>query len=400
MPQYLYTAKSKEDKSDITDIAKAKDEKELAKKIREENLFLIEAEEIKEGGGLPFFSGVSLEDKIFFTRNLQMMLSGGLSMSRSLRTIAMQVKSKRLRNILLTIREDIHKGKTLSEGMANYPDVFSKMFISIIKLSEETGQIEENLDILINQFKKEYQLKSEVKGALVYPAVIIVAMIAVGIAMLVLVVPKLSETFSTMDVELPITTRFFIGLGDFLAAYWYLIPVLFFLFIFSIKFSYKTEKGKEFFDSIILKTPVLSDTVKKINSARVSRTLNSLLSSGISLLKSLEIIAESTSNIYFEKAILKSAEAVREGDKLSKSLRPYSDLFSFLMIQMIEVGEETGKTSDVLEETADFLEEEVFSSMKNLTSIIEPVLMIVVGTAVGFFAFSMLIPIYSLLEGL
>ena len=400
MPQYFYTAKSKKDKSEVVDITKADDKKDLAKKLREDNLFLVKFEEIKEGGGLPFFSGVSLEDKIFFARNLQMMLSGGLSMSRSLRTIALQVKSKRLRNILLNVREDIHEGKTLSEGLSAYPDVFSKMFISVIKLSEETGQIEKNLNILINQFKKEHQLKSEVKGALIYPIVIIVAMIGVGVAMLLLVVPKLSETFSTMDAELPITTRFFIGLGDFMGAYWYLIPILSFLLIFLIRFSYKTKKGKEFFDLLFLKIPVISDTVKKVNSARISRTLTSLLSSGVSLLKSLDIIAESTSNVHFEKAILESAEMVKGGDKLSKSMKPHADLFSFLMIQMIEVGEETGNTSEVLEETADFLEEEVFSSMKNLTSIIEPALMIVVGVSVGFFAFSMLIPIYSLLEGL
>ena len=400
MPQYYYTAKSKESGSEITDISRADDKKELEEKLRAENLFLIEAEEIKTSRGLSLSSGVSLEDKIFFTKNLQMMLSGGLSMSRSLKTIATQVKSERLRGILLSIREDIQQGRTLSESMSSYPDVFSKMFVSIIKLSEETGQIEENLDILINQFQKEHQLKSEVKGALIYPAVIVFAMIGVGLAMLILVVPRLSDTFSAMDTELPITTRFFIWLGDFAASYWYLVPIIIIGAIFSIKMIYKTKKGREIFDSLILKIPVVSETVKKINTARIARTLNSLLSSGISLLKSLEIIAESTTNVHFENALMDSSESIQRGDKLSESMRPHINLFSFLLIQMIEVGEETGKTSDVLAETADFLEEEVFSSMKNLTSIIEPVLMIIVGTAVGFFAFSMLIPIYSLLEAL
>ncbi len=393
--QYYYTAKSKEDRGEVTDIKEASNKKELANKLREEGLFLIEAEEIKNGS---FFKKVSLEDKIFFTRNLRMMLSGGLSLSRSLRTISMQIKSKKLRNALLQAREEIHKGKTLSEALAMHPDIFSDMFISVIKLSEETGQIEENLGILIDQFKKEYQIRKEVKSALMYPTVITVAMVGVGIAMLVLVVPKLAETFSSMGAELPITTKLFIALGSFMADYWFFIPFILLALFFIVKFSLKTKKGKFFIDSLLLKIPVVSTIIKKINSAKIARTLSSLLSSGISIIKSLEIISEITPNSHFKKALFDSIESIKKGDKLSQAFKPHSGLFSFLMVQMIEVGEETGKTSEVLTETASFLEEEVFSSMKNLTSIIEPILMIIVGLVVGLFAFSMLIPIYSLLE--
>ncbi len=397
MPQYYYTAKSKEREGDVTDIAKAESKKKLADKLREEGLFLIEAEEVKKEGGF-FFGGISLQDKIFFLRNLRMMLSGGLSLSRSLRTIAKQIKNEKLRSILLAVREDIQKGETLSQAMGKYPDEFSKMFINVLRLSEETGKLEENLGILINQFEKEDQLKSEVKGALVYPAVIAVAMIVVGIVMLIFVVPMLSDTFESMGAELPITTRFFIGLGEFLAAYWFLIPLILISIFFSLKFTLKTSKGKYIFDTMVLKVPIVSRVVKKINSARAARTLNSMLSSGISIIKSLDIIAESMANVHFKEALNSSAESIKKGSKLSEALNPHSHLFSFLMIQMIEVGEETGNTSEVLEKTADFLEEEVFSAMKNLTSVIEPALMIVVGVAVGFFAFSMLTPIYSIMD--
>jgi type IV pilus assembly protein PilC len=216
--------------------------------------------------------------------------------------------------------------------------------------------------------------------------------------MLVFVVPKLAETFKSMGAELPITTKFFIALGSFMADYWFLIPLILFGLFLAIKVSLKTKKGKLFIDALLLKIPIVSGVIKKINSARIARTLSSLLSSGISIIKSLEIIGEITPNSHFKKALSDSIESIKKGDKLSQSFKPYAGLFSFLMVQMIEVGEETGKTSEVLSETASFLEEEVFSSMKNLTSIIEPVLMIVVGLVVGLFAFSMLIPIYSLLE--
>ncbi|MGM0439195.1 MAG: type II secretion system F family protein [Patescibacteria group bacterium] len=398
MPQYYYTAKSKEKKGEITDLEKAADKSELARKLKERDLFLIEAKEIKSKNFLPFGGKVSLEDKIFFTRNLQMMLSGGLSLSRSLRTISLQTKNEHLRSVLLEVREEVHKGTSFSEALEIHSDVFSDLFISIIKLSEKTGRIEENLNILINQFKKEYQLKSEVKGSLMYPFVIIFAMVLVGVAMLILVVPKLAQTFNSMQMDLPITTRFFIALGSFLANSWYLIPVIIAIFFAAIKTAANTEKGKKLIDSLLFKLPVVSSVIIKINSARIARTLHSLLSSGISIVDSLEIISENTSNIYFKEAMKEAKISIKKGDNLSESLKPHSDIFSFLLIQMIEVGEETGKTSEVLDETAEFLEEEVFSSLKNLTSIIEPALMIIVGVAVGFFAFSMLMPMYSLLE--
>lgn len=397
MPQYYYTAKSKESEKRIADVTKAESERDLAKKLKKEGLFLIEAEKIKEGG-ITIGKKVDLDDKIFLARNLKMMLSGGLSLTRSLRAISIQTNNNYLRGILLNVRKEIQKGKSFSEALSEYEDIFSKMFISVIKLSEETGQIEENLDILISQFKKEKELKSEVIGALIYPAVITFAMLLVGVAMLILVVPQLTTTFESVQMDLPAPTRFFMWLGDVVVESWYFLLLIIIFLGGLLKMILKTEKGKLLLDSLFLKLPLISTTVKKINSARIARTLNSLLSSGVSMIKSLNIISESTTNLHFKKAIDQSIESVQKGDKLSESLRPNIEIFSNILIQMMEVGEETGQMTDVLSETADFLEEEVYNSLKNMTSVIEPALMIVVGAAVGFFAFSMLLPIYSLMD--
>lgn len=397
MPQYYYTAKSKNSEKKITDVMKADNERDLVKKLKKEELFIIESEEIK-AGGITIGKKVDLDDKIFLARNLKMMLSGGLSLSRALRTISLQTNNNHLRSILLKVRDEIHEGKSFSEALSRYDDIFSKMFISVIKLSEETGQIEENLDILISQFKKEKELKSEVIGALIYPAVITFAMLLVGVAMLILVVPQLTSTFDSVQMDLPAPTRFFMWLGDVVVESWYILLTAIISLGVLLKVSLKTKKGKRLLDSLFLKLPLISNVVKKINSARIARTLNSLLSSGISMIKSLEIISESTSNLYFKEAIEESIEAIQKGDKLSESLRFNIDLFSNILVQMMEVGEETGQMTNVLSETADFLEEEVYNSLKNMTSIIEPALMIVVGAAVGFFAFSMLLPIYSLMD--
>ncbi len=398
MAQYFYIAKSKKDGRTVSDILVVENEKELAKTLREDNLLLIQAEKITKKKGISFLGGVSLSDKIFLTRNLQMMLSSGLSFSRTLKILSLQTKSKRLRGALLDIREEIHQGNNFSGAMEKHPDVFSKVFQSIVQVSEETGTLEENLDVLTEQLEKEHELKSKVKGAMIYPAVILFTMIVVGIVMLVMVVPKLAQTFESMDVALPLTTQFIIGLGTFLEKNWLFIPFFFASVFYLIKAILKSKKGKKAFDFLSLKIPVLSPLIRKSNSAYVARTLNSLISSGVSLVRGLQIVSETVSNHYFKESVSSSIKTVKEGGKLSEAFKLNSDLYSLIMIQMIEVGEETGKTSEVLEKTAQFLEEEVFSLTRNLTSVIEPALMIIMGVTVGFFAISMLMPMYSLIE--
>ncbi len=402
MPQYFYTAKSKEKERRVSDVMKAKNRKELAKKLRQKNLFLIEAKKKrdKKSFSIPFFNKVSLADKIFLSKNLAMMLSGGVSLSRTLKTLSVQSKNEKLKSVLLDIREEVSKGKSLSESMEDHSDIFSKVFRSMIQIAEETGTIEETLKTLTEQLEKEHQIKSEVKGALIYPTVIVCTMVVIGIVMLTVVVPVLSDTFDALQADLPFTTRFVIAFGNLLAENWYLLPFLLLLIFIIGKMVFKTRKGKRSLDRLILKTPLISKLVKKRNSAYTARTLNSLLSSGVSIIKALEIIEENLSNTYFKEALSDSSEKIKRGSNISESLKPYSNLFSVVLIQMIEVGEETGRTAEALSTTAEFLEEEVFNTTKNMASLLEPILMVVIGVSIGFFALSMLQPMYSILEAL
>ena len=241
MPRYFYTAKSLkgEEKSGIME---AKDIHQLAKKLREQDFILIRAEaeeeKIKKRKliiSFPFFGGVSLKEKMFFTRNLQVMISAGLPLPRALETLASQTKSKKFKKILSAIREDIIKGKSFSEALFPYPNVFSELFQSMVKVGEEAGTLEEVLKILASQMEKEQELKSKIQGAMIYPAVIICALIGIGILMLVMVVPKLAEIFKELQVELPATTKIVIALGIFFVEKWYLIILIliFIIFIFS-----------------------------------------------------------------------------------------------------------------------------------------------------------------------
>ena len=407
MPRYFYTAKSFQGESKSGTL-EAKNESELARILRQEGFVLISAalEDVKKrkfglsrvvGGWRSFFAGVGLKEKMFFTRNLQVMIASGLSLPRALKTLSEQTKNKKFKKVLKEIDEEVVRGKSFSEALFHHPDIFSELFQNMIKVGEESGTLDEVLKVLTLQMEREADLMSKIKGALIYPAVIVCAMVGIGILMLIMVVPKLAQTFKELNIELPFTTKLVISLGTFLAEKWFLAILIIFLLLISFRMILKTKGGKRMMDILLLKLPIISSLVKKTNAARTVRTLSSLISAGVPIVRSLDITSGALGNFYFKKAIAEAAEKVKKGEKLSESLRPYQDIYPLVVIQMIEVGEETGETADILAKLADFFEEEVGSATKNLASVIEPVLMLFVGGAVGFFAISMIQPMYSML---
>lgn len=400
MPRYFYTAQSFKGESK-TGVMEAKDAHQLAGILRQEGLILVRAEleeklTSKFNWELPSF-GVSLQEKLFFTRNLQVMISAGLPLPRAIGTLAEQAKSNKFKNALSNIRDEIAKGKSFSDSLAEYPDIFSELFRNLIKVGEESGTLDKVLDSLSLQIEKEHDLRAKVKGAMIYPAVIIFAMFAVGILMLVVVVPKLAESFKEVGADLPLTTKFIIGFADFLVNKWYLLIIGFLALLAFLWQLLKTRFGKNFIDWLLLKVPVISQIIKNTNYAYTVRTLSSLISSGVALPRSLEITSQTLGNAHFKAALREAAERVRKGEKLSDSLKLYQNIYSPIVIQMIAVGEETGETSGILAKLADFYENEVSVSTKNLTAVIEPVLMLVIGVIVGFFAISMIQPMYTIL---
>jgi len=222
-------------------------------------------------------------------------------------------------------------------------------------------------------------------------------MLGIGILMLILVVPKLSKLFDELKIPLPLTTRVVVALGNFLNSFWYLIPLVVILIIFLFRFILQTKTGKLVLDTVVLKTPLISPLIKKTNAANTVRTLSSLVSAGVPIVRSLEIVSGALGNIYYKRAIMEAADQVRKGKKLGDVLKKYDNIYPILVIQMIAVGEETGETSSILEKLADFFEDEVANATKNISSVIEPILMLIIGAAVGFFAISMIQPMYSML---
>ncbi|MBI2123733.1 MAG: type II secretion system F family protein [Candidatus Wildermuthbacteria bacterium] len=403
MPTYFYTATSLQGEK-ITGSENAKSERDLARSLHEKGFVLTKVASGKEAGAkrtlLQLFEGlfsVPLSEKLLFMRNLKVMVQAGVPLPKALDILSLQTGSKQLRHAIEDMKEKVMQGETLSLAMSRHSTIFSDLFLNMIKAGEESGTMEGVLSHLTLQLEREHDLKSKIQGALMYPAVVVVAMIGVGIIMLVSVVPNLARTFNELGVTLPATTRFVIGLGEFLSHQWYIALLVFLVVALALWRALKSAKGKWLVDGFMLHVPLFSPLIQKINSAFFARTLSSLIGAGIPIVKSLEITSTVLNNGRFRKALENAAEEVRKGAKLSQSLKSSGKLYPLVVLQMLEVGEETGQTGEVLGKLADFFEEEVNAITKNMASVIEPVLMLFMGGLVGFFAVSMIQPMYSIL---
>ncbi|OGZ72425.1 MAG: hypothetical protein A2908_03250 [Candidatus Staskawiczbacteria bacterium RIFCSPLOWO2_01_FULL_38_12b] len=403
MPNYFYTAKSFDGQTK-TGTLFSNDASQLAQTLRKENLFLINATlKEKKDKKLAFdipFVGISSTEKIMMTRNLWIMFSSGLSLVRIFTILSNQAKKKKLKTMMIHINEKLNKGEGLSDSLSYYPKVFNNFFVSMVKIGEESGTLEEIFEILSTHMDRDHELKSKIRGAMIYPCIIVITMMGIGVVISVFVLPKFSAFLLGMNIPLPIYTRILIFLGAFSQKYWYMaiIAPIFLVYLFFMII--KTKRGKWIVDTILLRTPLISSFVKKNNSTVLIRSLSSLNASGISLVRSLEITFETVGNIYFKNALHEAVEKVKKGEKLSSALKPYANIFPFGAIDMMEVGEETGKTSVVLKKLSEFYEQEVIEVTKNFAVIIEPILIIFLGLLVAFFAISIIEPMYSSLKSI
>lgn len=403
MANYFYTATTLEGVTQ-TGVANANDERQLAQSLKKEGLILIRAvleEKTKKNWlQISFSFGVSLAEKIMITRNLAVMVSAGLSLVKSFDILASQFTKATLSKALVDIREHIAKGEPLSDTMAKHPKVFSELFVNMVKIGEESGTLEDIFQILSLQLTREHELKSRIRNAMVYPAMIMLVMVVVGIIIITFVLPNLNIFFTSLNTDIPIYTRALLAGGNFLAQQWYLLILIPLVLVAATVLALRTKTGKWALDEGLIKLPILSPVIKKSNSAFFIRSLSSLIAAGVPLIRSLEICSKTAANHYFKEAALQAAEKVKQGDKLSQALKSHQGIFPFGVIEMMEVGEETGKTSVILKKLADFYEQEAAAAVERLSLLIEPALIIVLGVAVGFFAISIIEPMYSSLQSI
>ncbi len=383
----------------------AADKFALFRQLKKEGETVVSVEEVKENSlshlHLPaFFENIKMHEKITVARNLGNMIDAGLALSRALQVLERQSRNKKLKKILGELNTSISAGKSFHQALADFPNVFNSLFVSMVKSGEESGNLAASLRQISDQLEKTYLLQKKVKGAMVYPGIILSLMVVIGILMLILVVPQLTATFAELNADLPASTQFVISLSDFFKNHYLLALVIIIAVIASFYYALKTKIGKHYFDIIVLRLPVIGVIIKEMNSARTARTLSSLLSSGVDLLPAIDIVNEVLQNDFYREVMVEAHSAVEKGQPLSAVFMKYENLYPVFVGEMVSVGEETGQLSHMLQGVATFYENEVEQKTKDLSTIIEPVLMIIIGVGVGFFAVSMISPMYSVMNNI
>jgi len=345
-------------------------------------------------------SRVKSDELVMVTRNLGSMLTAGLTVSRALSVIERQSTNPRLKGVVKRLVERINQGDQFYESLKEFPEVFDDLYVAMIKAGEESGNLADALQTLAIQMERSSTLAKKIKGAMIYPSIVIIVMVVIGILMMIYVMPEITVVFKGMDKELPVTTRFLIATSDFLVEYTLLAVGGMIASVVGFIYLLHTKWGKIASSWIVVRLPVIGNLAKETNSARTARTLSSLLNSGVDVIQSIEITEEVLQNVFYKKILKEAALRVEKGTALSETFIERKDLYPILVGEMILVGEETGQIAGMLGELAIFYETEVERKTKDLSTIIEPLLMVVIGGGVGFFALALIAPIYSLSDGL
>jgi type IV pilus assembly protein PilC len=391
---------------ELNGVREANDRFALARDLRAENLVLVSAKVVSGAIAsgttetklslLDRLQLISIKDRLVFIGSLAAMIGAGLSLTRALAVMERQTTNTKFKFVIRSLINQINEGKSLNQAMTTFPKVFPAVLVAMVAVGEESGRLAQALETARLQLNKSYDLRRKIKGALMYPGVIIAAIIVIAALMMVFVVPSLTQFFSDFKVQLPWSTRFVIGLSNFLGNHYLLvlIGVIFLVWLF-LRLKH-TKWGNRVFTRVIMRLPVIATMNRNFNAAVTMRTLASLLGSGVSMVESVRITSEVTQNPFYFRLLQDGLVVIQQGLPLSGVLKGSGTIYPPLVGELVEVGEETGNLPEMLLRGATFFEDEVDQATKSLSTIIEPVLMIIVGVGVGFFAVSMIYPLYSL----
>lgn len=352
---------------------------------------------MKLSAQIEILSRVGFLDKLLFTKHLTTMIKAGIPIAEALKTLVDQTKSASFKKVLSAVLADVENGQSLAKSLGKHPKVFDQFYISLIEVGEESGTLEENLDFLAKQLAKDYNLRKKIQGAMLYPGLVFTATFIMGGFIALFILPKLVDFFSAFEIELPLATRILLFFANMMKNYG---TFLFFGFLVLLSLSYLVihlPKVKPKWHSLILKFPIFGDLLAYSQLARFSRNLGTLLKSGVPVTKSLEVTVNTLSNLKFKSDLGEVALSLSKGKNIGDALEKnkFSE-FPPLVSKMISVGEKTGKIEETLLYLGDFYEDEIDNISKNLTTILEPVLLITIGLVVGFVALAIISPIYEL----
>lgn len=369
-------------------------------KLREKGYFVTSINEKKSGGGnfsFGFERGVSSQEVCIFARQFSTMIGSGVPLVRCLTILQAQAENPSFKKIITQIRTDVEGGSTFSKSLEKHPKVFSDLFCSLVKAGEIGGILDTILERLADYLESSESLKSKVKGALTYPVVVFGIAMLVVVALVLFVLPQFKEIFEGMNVELPFITTALLDLSDFMVAWWFfIIPGIFAVPVLLINF-FKTKTGARIFDVNILKMPAIGMMMRKVAVAKFTRTLGTLISSGVPILQALEVTAQTAGNVVIADAVDKTRVSIREGESIADPLKT-SGVFPPMVVQMIAVGEETGELDKMLSKIADFYDSEVDTAVKGITSIIEPIVIVFMGVVIGGIVMAVFMPMLKLVN--
>ena len=398
MKKFKYSARDVNGKVVEGEI-EARDTNAVADILHDRGLIVVT---IREGMGIDWeklneinIGGIPMKDKVVFMRQMATMVSAGLPLTRSLEIMVQQASNPLFKRVLSNVLKSIQSGKTLANSFREQEDVFDEITLNLIEAGEESGNLEVVLTKLAVELEEKNALSSKIKSAMIYPTIILLIIIAVIVLMMFVLVPSMAEIYQDFDAELPFATRALMSMSDFFVNYWWGVLTVLLVLAVGIKYYLDTPKGKRNFDKLILKVPVIGGIVAKTQLSQFTRILSLLLSSGLSIIKSIELTASSLGNEMFRDTLMEAKDELEKGGPLAIPIAR-SEYYPLLVSSMIAVGEETGEIDTVLAKVSEYYKDEVNTATENLSSLLEPVFLIIMGLAIGFIAMAVYMPMFQL----
>lgn len=397
MERFVYKAKTKDGKTRQGKV-EARDMSTAVAVLRERSLVVVSIHPLNELTGmsslLKKFQRITSDDVVAFTRQFATMVSSGLPLTEALSVLELQ-SNPAMARVVGDVLRDVQGGSTIGDALEKHSDVFPNVYVSLIRAGEASGSLQDVLKRLADNMEREKEFRAKIKGAMIYPVIVFVGMIVVGVIMMIFVIPKLAEMYKDFDAELPLATKVLIGISDFVVSFWWIVLILGGAGGYGFFVWRKTTRGREALDQAMLRMPVLGKLKGQVVLAEMARTMSLLISAGITIIEALDITSGVVNNSVYRQGLNSSIKSVKKGIPLSVTLAR-TGAFPPLLSNMIAVGEETGRMDEVLLKVAQYYEVESEHTVQNLTTALEPLIMIVLGIGVGFLVISIIMPIYNL----
>ncbi len=398
MITFVYTAHKTETGETVKAEVQAENERAAAKLLVAQGLFPISIDP-KDGAGFLAKSGfgtrVGAKDRVIFTRQLSTLINAGLPLTQSLRTVSEQVQNKTLHDVSVAVVSSVESGTSLSQSFAQYPKIFSDIYVSLVAAGESSGSLDKSLERIAMQQEKDAAIVGKIRSALIYPIIVLLVIAAVLVFMLTTVLPQVGGLYKDLHKPLPTLTQILLAISNFIMHFWFIVIIGLVAGGFALKNYIQTEQGRAVADRVKLDVPLFGKIYRKVYMARFARTLGTMLQSGIPMLEALRIVKNAIDNVHVEAVLEKSMQGVKGGKALSTTLEN-EETFIKLVPQMIKIGEQSGAIDSMLDRVATYYENEVDEEVKNISTTIEPLLMVVLGVTVGGVIAAILMPVYSL----